>query len=294
MGVQNLKKVEHKGIVIKNLFVERTVEQLSGCTIYIDAMYMIHRYLHARKESETQAHLDMILFHYLLGTQHNITFVWVFDPVAAPTLKKEELEERALRGPSIVNKDIVLNAKELVALLGMRIIQCSAIEAEHSASLLSRQTNSYVLSADTDVLMYGGNLLVPERNGTYSFCSATNLLASLDLSQEQFVDLCLMLGTDYADKTPRVGPKRVTDIVKAGNYTLTERQLEAKKHILLSDDDGKLPCEEEPTHFNQTKTLTFLTTLGFTSKNNLVAQLISEWDLTNALMGERTALTEEI
>ena len=35
----------------------------------------------------------------------------------------------------------------------------------------------------------------------------------MDLNQEQFVDLCILLGCDYVDKIKGVGPKKAIELV---------------------------------------------------------------------------------
>ena len=39
------------------------------------------------------------------------------------------------------------------------------------------------------------------------------LLFSFEFSQEEFVDLCILLGCDYVDKIKGIGPKKAIELV---------------------------------------------------------------------------------
>ena len=39
-------------------------------------------------------------------------------------------------------------------------------------------------------------------------------MEGFDLTQEQFVDLCILLGCDYVDKIKGIGPKKAIELVK--------------------------------------------------------------------------------
>ena len=41
----------------------------------------------------------------------------------------------------------------------------------------------------------------------------TDFLFSFELSQEEFVDLCILLGCDYVDKIKGIGPKKAIELV---------------------------------------------------------------------------------
>ena len=65
-----------------------------------------------------------------------------------------------------------------------------------------------VLSEDTDVLAYGApNFLskIDTYNDNCMLVNYDNLLAIMDITQKQFLDLCIMCGTDYNQNIPKVG-----------------------------------------------------------------------------------------
>ena len=84
------------------------------------------------------------------------------------------------------------------------------MEAECLASdLCKRGIIDGVLSEDTDCLTYGSSILISKFNpttGKYIEISFENLLKKLKLSNDQFIDLCIMCGCDYNKNIPKIGP----------------------------------------------------------------------------------------
>lgn len=67
-----------------------------------------------------------------------------------------------------------------------------------------------VLSEDTDVMAYKAPIFLSKIDTSRDTCISINynkLLESLGLNEHQFLDLCIMCGTDYNSNIPRVGSK---------------------------------------------------------------------------------------
>ena len=111
-------------------------------------------------------------------------------------VKLEELREKK-RIPT--RKDFVL-LQELLAALGVPYLHAEE-EAESLCSSLCR--GGYVdavMSEDTDLYAYGTPAVLTELcidKGTVTSVRARDLLSGLRLTHAQFVDLCVMYGTDY-------------------------------------------------------------------------------------------------
>lgn len=86
------------------------------------------------------------------------------------------------------------------------------LEAETMcADLCKRNIVDAVLSEDTDVLAYGAPIFLSKINtydGTCIRIKYTELLEQLDLVDREFLDLCIMCGTDYNKNIFRVGPEK--------------------------------------------------------------------------------------
>lgn len=94
----------------------------------------------------------------------------------------------------------------------------SPLEAETMcADLCKRGIVDAVLSEDTDVLAYGAPVFLSKintHNGTCIRIKYTDVLEHLELSDGQFLDLCIMCGTDYNKNIFRVGPEKSYKYIK--------------------------------------------------------------------------------
>lgn len=83
------------------------------------------------------------------------------------------------------------------------------LEAEcMCADLCKRGLVDGVLSEDTDVLAYGSPVFLTKidtKNDTCVRIIHDNVLNELKLSQDQFLDLCIMCGCDYNKNIPKIG-----------------------------------------------------------------------------------------
>jgi 5'-3' exonuclease len=75
---------------------------------------------------------------------------------------------------------------------------------------------SAVLSEDTDVMAYGSPVFLTKIDTGADTCvRITNcqVLKGLELSKEQFLDLCIMCGTDYNPNIPKIGSKTAYKLI---------------------------------------------------------------------------------
>lgn len=91
-------------------------------------------------------------------------------------------------------------------------------EAEATCSILSRQGHVYgVLTEDTDVLAYGcPNMLLKldfEEETVFEIC-LEKVLNQIEMDENQFLDFCIMCGTDYNQNLFRIGPDKAFKLLK--------------------------------------------------------------------------------
>lgn len=131
---------------------------------------------------------------------------------------------------NISKYDIELS-KRALELLGIPYYD-SETEAETLCSYLCcHQVVDAVLSDDTDVLVYGTPLFLTKFNMKSDFCTELNfmdLLNQLQLTKEQFIDLCILSGTDYNDNIPNIGNEKAYKLIQ--KYKSIEG-IEEEKHI---------------------------------------------------------------
>ncbi|KAI5887089.1 PIN domain-like protein [Schizophyllum commune H4-8] len=108
-------------------------------------------------------------------------------------------------------------SKEILAALGVPCVDATgAFEAEALASaMVLGGLADYVVSEDTDVLVYGAPLLrnLSNRQGPLVLLPAS-LWDLLHLSRKEYVDFALLLGTDFSQRIKNVGPARALKFIR--------------------------------------------------------------------------------
>lgn len=109
------------------------------------------------------------------------------------------------------------NTRTLFKILDVPYIN-SDMEAETLCSDLCIQGKvDAVLSEDTDVLAYSCPVFLTKMNTAESSCikiKYEDVLKGLDLSSNQFLDFCIMCGTDYNKNIFKVGPVKAYQYIK--------------------------------------------------------------------------------
>lgn len=131
-----------------------------------------------------------------------------------------EIEDDILRFKnqtvSITSKDFDFT-KKLFDILNIPYFQ-APLEAETCCSdLCKRGIIDAVVSEDTDVLAYGAPYFLTKLNTRTETCveiKYEQILESLEITENQFLDLCIMCGTDYNKNIFRIGPEKSYKLIK--------------------------------------------------------------------------------
>jgi len=201
------------------------------------------------------SHLSGLLFRNANLIEKNITPVYVFDgkpPVfkASTLAKRREVRENAAdawekalkegdeesarkyaMASSKIDAFVINSAKELLSALGIAWIQAPE-EGEAQSSFMTQNGDvTYAVSQDYDSLLFGATNLV--RNITVSGkkrirgkvlsvyperLRLEEVLAGLSVTQEELIQIALLIGTDYNSGVPGVGPKTAVKIVREGKF----------------------------------------------------------------------------
>lgn len=118
---------------------------------------------------------------------------------------------------TILNSSIFSNIKTLLGLFGLCVIQ-SSTEGEKLCAMLCREnTVAAVLSTDSDTWMYESpSTLRTDKDDFLNFISIRydRILAALEFTSEQFLEFCIMCGTDYNNNIPGIGPVKAYALIK--------------------------------------------------------------------------------
>lgn len=107
--------------------------------------------------------------------------------------------------------------KQLFTLLGVSWLDAPG-EAEAACAVLCRKGFvDGVLSEDTDVLNYRSSVFLHRLNLSQNSLVEIrfhDVLQHLDLNTQQFLDFCIMCGTDYNSNLPKIGPEKAYKLIK--------------------------------------------------------------------------------
>lgn len=146
-------------------------------------------------------------------------------------VEKEDIESmrKYASRTSKLTQEMVDESKELVKALGLPIVQAPS-EAEAQASHMVKKGDCYaVATQDSDVFMFGATRLIRNLSMlgkrkktkalTYTsvkpeLVSMSETLNALQMDQEQFIALCMLIGTDYnLGGIKGIGPKKAQKLV---------------------------------------------------------------------------------
>jgi len=274
MGIQGLTKLIADNVPdaikeedIKNYF-GRTIAIDASMSLYQFLIAVrpddLGQFTLTNDHGETTSHLQGMFYRTIKMLSNGLKPVFVFDgkapqmkggELAKRKKKKEEAEEgkekateegdkemiRKMNKRIIkVTPEITAETKKLLGLMGVPVVQAPC-EAEAQCAALCKAGKVWASgSEDMDTLTCGTPILV--RHLTYSDARKEpimeihldRVLSGLGLSMEQFIDLCILLGCDYADKIRGIGPKRALEFIK--KYGSLEKILK-----FLDKDKYKVP-----------------------------------------------------
>lgn len=188
----------------------------------------------------------------LIG-EYGVDLVFVFDG-EPPALKRAEIERRratrrryeaeaeAARAAgdaarayskstmtSRLSRDMIEEASELLSLLGVPVVQAPG-EGEAQAAFMARRGDVWATaSKDYDAMLFGtprllrfltltGKEFLPSAGSfrplTPEVIDTTALLASLEITHAQLIDLAILVGTDFNEGIRGIGPKKALKLVR--------------------------------------------------------------------------------
>ncbi|RWS28862.1 flap endonuclease 1-like protein [Leptotrombidium deliense] len=247
MGILGLSRLI--GDVAPDSIKEIEISSYFGRRVAIDASMSIYQFLIAirnnyemmtNSDGETTSHLVGLFYRTCKLLEAGIKPVYVFDG-KAPQLKGDELQKRKERREEAskkleeaetaedvnkfskrlvrVTRQHNEDCKKLLQLMGLPII-CSPGEAEAQCAQLCKEGLVYaVATEDMDGLTFGAERLIRNLSagGSAEKCKEFTLakvLNSLELTQSQFIDLCILMGCDYCESIKGIGGKKGLDLIR--------------------------------------------------------------------------------
>jgi 5'-3' exonuclease len=140
--------------------------------------------------------------------------------ISTNSINIEKIEEKLKKMTSQVNTitthDIEMT-KELCSIFNIPYL-IAPLEAETTCSSLCKKgIVDLVLTDDSDVLAYSSPLYISNYNTSSGICVSItyqDMLKELNLTSEQFLDFCILCGTDYNKNIPNIGIKKAYALIK--------------------------------------------------------------------------------
>lgn len=302
------KKSQWYGKTIAEMGRVIRLTSLKGMRVCIDASGMIYASILALEkvhsltdaEGNPTAHLNTIFNKIIQLEQAGIQQVWIFDSREPNDMKKLELAKRAEKRAQAAengyaNADKIAykltsqhvnETKELLKKMGVMYIEAPpGIEAEQYGAFLTKGSESerwcqYMISSDSDVLIFGGNLLriASQKSATgkssktvYQVFEIDTVLSELGITYDQLLKIAVAMGTDFNEKTPKVGPATVLRQVMDDNLFYDAMQEKAMRYF-KSEPPHDEPAETMQGEYNQDAVVEMLVARGF-KKERVVTRL---------------------
>ncbi len=199
------------------------------------------------------AHLSGLLYRSSRLIENGIKPVYVFDG-PPPPFKLRTIEERAktkkeaeekwkkaleeeryedarsfAQGTSRLTSEMIEESKQLLTAMGIPFIQAPTEGEAYAAALVKNGAVHASASQDYDSLLFGSPVLIRNisitgrrkvpRQNTYITIEPEEIklsecLDSVNITQEQLIHIGILVGTDFNEGVPRVGPKTALKVAK--------------------------------------------------------------------------------
>lgn len=180
------------------------------------------------KQGEVTSHILGLFNKTILLLKKNIIPIYVFDGKppefknkilqlrknikrkAYEKLETAETEEdiiKYFKKTTSITKKQLDECKELLTLMGIPYIEAPEEADSQCAYLVKSGLADSVMTEDMDILTFGSKKiyrnLSSSKNKTLEI-KLDNILKSIDLTYEQFIELCILFGCDYSDKIKNI------------------------------------------------------------------------------------------
>ena len=197
------------------------------------------------KDDKIISHLYGLFFRICFFIKNGILPIFVFDGTPpsfkSNTLKYREYQKKKaeylkdisllkgknndyikyLKRCSYITDEIIYSSKSLLKYMGIPFIQSPSEGEAQAAHMEIVNDVDFVLSQDYDTMLFGAenvirNLTVYNKNqqNSYEILSLSSNLNNLGITREQFIDLCICIGTDFNEGFPKVGCKTALKLIK--------------------------------------------------------------------------------
>jgi flap endonuclease-1 len=271
MGIKNLSSLLQ--LYAPKSMSKKKFSDLTGKKIAIDASLLIYSYVIAIRntsedlmnmDGEMTSHIHAVVSKTLLYLDNGITPIFVFDG-KPPSLKNDVLDKRKeeremakklmeetededkkiklFKKSTVITWKQMDQCKEILKAMGIPVIDAPEESDSQCASLCKNDIAYGVGSEDMDILTFGSkrilrNISSSKKNEIVEY-DLEKALEELKYNQQEFIDLCILLGCDYVDHIDGIGVKRAKDIIdeyrSIENFIEKSNEIKNKKYEIDED-----------------------------------------------------------
>ena len=264
MGIKNLLKFLSN---YPDLIKEKKIESFYGKKIAIDISILMYQVVIAIRNSgsdltnsngDITSHILGLFNKTINFLEKGIIPVFVFDG-KPPDLKRKVLDSRRnIRNKSYekmieatteeekikyfkrtvcITKEQTDQCRELLELMGIPYIDAPE-EADSELSYLCKNNLVYaVLTEDMDILTFGSPKIIRNLTSNKKVpieIELDEILKKLDLTYEEFIELCILFGCDYCTSLTELQPKEIYN-----HYINNNKNIDDTISFLKSEIDYK-------------------------------------------------------
>ena len=175
---------------------------------------------------------------------HSIMYSTLIETYIKDKEEKHKLEKYSTR----LTKEMIDDIKHLLNLLGISYIEADG-EGEAYASELCRVGQvDYVLTEDMDTLVYGCPKLIRncvdksiKRKDIVSIFNYDKMIEDLNLTHDQFIEFCILLGCDYTDHITDHNCDQIFQIYQKNKNIDESLKIMKKKRKMKNENLNILP-----------------------------------------------------
>ena len=241
---QSIKKESPESITHENLY------KLSGKKVAVDASLVIYqnllnigkRPLFKNSKGKITNHLSGLFYKIVNYLSLDIELIFIFDG-KPPSIKSDTIDDRKKKASEAkakmesattqeekdkyeksslrLTKEMIMDVKKLLNYLGVSWIHPDGEGEAYASELCRIGYVDYVLTEDMDTMAYGCPKLIRncldktiKRKDIVSILNYDKIIEGFEITNDQFVEFCVLCGCDYCDSVPKVGNITALKLIK--------------------------------------------------------------------------------
>jgi flap endonuclease-1 len=213
MGVKGLFKLIKE--VVPDAVTEISFTDLAGKRVGVDVSLVIYQWFSVGHARGFTNHIQCAVYFISKLIKAKIIPVMIFDG-KPPVAKQDTLNKRHEVRKFHIPKEVFADCHTIFTLMGAECIQAPSEAEAQAAHMISTGRLDAVLTDDIDSLVFGAAVMLKggEKANKVTQIHLDTVLRGLGLTQDEFIDLAILLGCDYAGTIKGIGPKTALKLIK--------------------------------------------------------------------------------